>query len=336
MAYLAFLWGDGSAVDAFLRGLFRSWPSFPEERRSALREALFAELAGQYRRPARDFESNPPPWLNRNIPNPKGYLATKVFKQAEGILGKRKEADELTRRIAQLRDDALTDPERTEYEAWDQAIKKVVAELTGSRIDYTPEPDPGEVISARYDERNQAIEQVAAAGRGVSRERAQTIQRARREQWDLDEVKEAMGGDDPWRATKTTLRNEIKKPASTSAPSRPPVRFQMAKPCPASIRFFAIGTPIAPSPTNPSFIRFLPSALQDSARGARRPTRYSQIEALRAPRAGGRSRRRAGSSSARRAGGGRGPSPPRPPGRSRPSPRRPPAGPGGAVPWGQA
>lgn len=124
MAYLAFLWGDGSAVDAFLRGLFRSWPSFPEERRSALREALFAELAGQYRRPARDFESNPPPWLNRNIPNPKGYLATKVFKQAEGILGKRKEADELTRRIAQLRDDALTDLSAPSMKLGTKLLKK--------------------------------------------------------------------------------------------------------------------------------------------------------------------------------------------------------------------
>jgi hypothetical protein len=167
VANLAFLWGDGSAVDAFLRGLFQSWPSFPEERRSALREALFAELAGQYRRPARDFESNPPPWLNRNIPNPKGYLATKVFKQAEGILGKRRQVDKLTRRIGELRDDALVDAECTKNEAWDQAVKQVVAELTGSAIDYTPEPDPGEVISTRYDKRNQAIEQVAVEGREV-------------------------------------------------------------------------------------------------------------------------------------------------------------------------
>jgi hypothetical protein len=43
-AYLAFLWGDREAVDVFLRRLFWSWPSFREERRSALREALFAEL----------------------------------------------------------------------------------------------------------------------------------------------------------------------------------------------------------------------------------------------------------------------------------------------------
>src|SRR4051812_36361843 len=45
-AYLAFLWGDREAVDVFLEHLFRSWLSFPEGRRSALREALFAELAG--------------------------------------------------------------------------------------------------------------------------------------------------------------------------------------------------------------------------------------------------------------------------------------------------
>src|SRR5918995_1234202 len=40
-AYMAFLFGDREGVDVFLKHLFQSWPNFPEELQSALREALF-------------------------------------------------------------------------------------------------------------------------------------------------------------------------------------------------------------------------------------------------------------------------------------------------------
>ena len=56
--------------------------------------------------------------------------------------------------------------------------------------------------------------------------------------------------------TTPNVGGSLHLPGSTSALSRPAVRFQTAGSCPALMRFFALGTPIAPSHTNPSFIRF--------------------------------------------------------------------------------
>ncbi len=71
-AWFGFLFEDAGAVDAFLAWLFSSWASFSEEKRSALREALFVVLKEHYRRLAREIYTDPPPWLDPKSRNPKG------------------------------------------------------------------------------------------------------------------------------------------------------------------------------------------------------------------------------------------------------------------------
>ena len=85
-------------------------------------------------------------------------------------------------------------------------------EVTPERVEWGAD----EVVAARYDERDQAIERVATDGRGVSRARARTVQglvdRARRgEHLDKGEVRKALGDDGAYAALKTALKNELKK-----------------------------------------------------------------------------------------------------------------------------
>ena len=179
-AWMGFRFHDRVAVDAFLEGLFWSWNSFTEEKRSALREALFVVLRKHYLRPANEIFADPPPWLNPASRNPKGYLATRIDGESRTILADRDKRDEFLARMAE-------------------------APLAASL-------GPGSDVPDRQrDALEQAIDQVAAKGRAVSRARARVLRRALREGWELEETIEGVGGPDAWRAIKLTLENELKK-----------------------------------------------------------------------------------------------------------------------------
>ena len=183
--------GDARPLDLLLKDLFQLWSSFGEERRAALREALFRELEEWLQRPYTD----PPPWRDPNSENPKAYLATTVFHRSTDILKERNQRDKFTDRVNEK---PLT--------------PRQVGMLKGTKDHFDESSaDPSEIITERYDERDQAIKGILTQGRGISRKRVQTIQRARGEQWEPGETKEALGGDNAWRATKTTLREELKK-----------------------------------------------------------------------------------------------------------------------------
>jgi hypothetical protein len=219
-AHVAFLLSNREGVDVFLRHLFSSWPNFPEEWQSALREALFAELACQFRRPAKGAEGllrDPPPWLAPESSNPKAYLAKRIFMQGIGILRKRSQLDALAKRIAEYRDEAIDADLWHKEHPWVQAIKRVETELPGSATgDNQKQDELDQTVSDPYDEWEQALERVATKGREPSRERARILQRARREGWEVGKVIDALGGDNAWRAIKNTLRNETKRNKKTS------------------------------------------------------------------------------------------------------------------------
>lgn len=218
-AYLAYLWGDGAAVDAFLHRLFWSWPHFDVERRSALREALFGVLRQQYCRPAADSLRSPPPWSAPGSSNPKAWLATRVWGQSTTIIEERHKRDGFAQRTEEQPLDAVR---LNDLSGWGGGISEGQylhtrpedgrrAVRWSNDIGDGREHDPGGAGAAEYIEWIQAIERVATHGRPESRLRAQTVLRALREHWDRHETIEAVGSANAWKAFKTAVRDELKK-----------------------------------------------------------------------------------------------------------------------------
>jgi hypothetical protein len=183
-AWKAFHWGDHKTVDAFLKDLFSSWASYSEERKSALREALFAELEKGWERP----RSNAMPWLDRESPAPKAYLAKRVFNESKTILKESNQRDRFAKRTIETPLGCI--PVRGARPGNEEALAWNLDE---------------------HDERVQALERIAVTGRKESRQRAQTALRVLRKGQAADEAREAIGGENAWRALKTTARTEYKK-----------------------------------------------------------------------------------------------------------------------------
>jgi hypothetical protein len=183
-AWKAFHWRDRRTADTFLKDLFSSWASYSEERKSALREALFAELEKGWKRPRNDS----PPWLDRESSAPKAYLAKRIFLESKTIIKQRHQRDSFAERTAET------------------PLGCVPIRGAGLGNEELRDRDLD-----KHDARVQALERIAATGRKESRQRAQIALRVLCEGRDGDEAREALGGENAWRALKTTARNEFRK-----------------------------------------------------------------------------------------------------------------------------